>query len=765
MELKGKGKLFVAVATDALLNKIGVPLIGKMAVISDMAARLFRMGELQHLVGKVYPSDSAETKDGQKTNEPALAVGAMVDYGEVMAYGGEDPTRAPNAEDRLIQAIFGGRAVPAMTYDLRDPGVVTRAGVSDLPYYSCLDCGQGFAALAGETPFPCQCGGEIMEHDKAYGRYNVVEYDVLVTKPVGAGDRLVFPEAATDAVISAILPFSQMPRVGQRRVDLLLSPDHPLASGLSGAGNIHVKRSQFGQSQCGALLAERTTLRIEDKLSVCHMARRRYQVDWLPLPVDGFIRPAGVTAEDMTLLFAAGYRQTVAEINRLKVGDVQICETIIRGDPLPEPPILQTLWAVDATLRAMAVQPLYLTAGGGTKLLGELTTEVVTGIILKPMTTAEIRAQSSGEVTQAMTINYRTFKPERGGLFCERVFGPVKDWECYCGRYKGSQYKDKICDRCGVKVTRKEVRWRRFGHINLPKPVLHPLTRVKLEAIPVLPPGLRPMDRQPSGSWVTSDVNDLYRRLVSQANRLRKISEVGAPARVLDHGYRVLQEEVDRLFNNQAQKRPRVGAHNRRLISVSGSLKWQLDRLVNHPVGFSATGVAVPDATLAKNQIGLPFLLLAELFRSHVIREWVVLGEAEGSERPSIKQCGRLLWEDSMPDDDLFRLAFTNAIKSYPLVVLSEAHQAATLYPVLMEGEAIRLHPETAQQFGVAFTGDRVVIHLPLSEAAKEEARWLVPLDECPSRVIELSSEAFLSFVESGQPLSLTDLGRALLGL
>src|SRR5881397_1077178 len=455
-----------------------------------------------------------------------------------------------------------------------------------------------------------------------------------------------------------------------------------------------------------------------------------------------------------------------------------------------------------------------------------------------------IRGWSHGEVTKPETINYRSFKPERDGLFCEKIFGPVKDWECNCGKYKRIRYRGVICDRCGVEVTQAKVRRERLGHINLAVPVSHiwyfkavpsrighlldmsirDLERVlyyesyvviepgtsglkkkqlisedeyyeltqdetitltakmgaeairdllqeidldelsaelraiaKIEnsvqrkketlkrlriveafrqsgnrpewmilgVIPVLPPDLRPLVPLEGGRFATSDLNDLYRRVINRNNRLKKLIDIKAPEVILRNEKRMLQEAVDALFDNGRRSRAVRGQGNRPLKSLSDMLKGKQGRfrqnLLGKRVDYSGRSVIVVGPELKLNQCGLPKNMALELFKPFIIRQLVERGLAH-----NIKSAKRYVERVSPEVWDVLE----EVIKDHPVLL----NRAPTLHrlgiqgfePVLVEGKAIRIHPLVCQAFNADFDGDQMAAHVPLSFEAQIETSLLM---------------------------------------
>ncbi len=455
----------------------------------------------------------------------------------------------------------------------------------------------------------------------------------------------------------------------------------------------------------------------------------------------------------------------------------------------------------------------------------------------------KIREWSYGEVTKPETINYRTLRPERDGLFCEKIFGPTKDFECACGKYKRVRYKNIICDRCGVEVTRSKVRRERMGHIELATPVSHiwffkgvpsrmglvldmsprdleevlyfvsyvvidkgnaPLenkqtlsekeyrayyekygtgfkvgmgaeaikellkkvdlakdiaeiekelegaqgqkrTRLLkrldvldafyksgnkpewmiMDCIPVIPPELRPMIQLDGGRFATSDLNDLYRRVINRNNRLKKLIDLGAPGIIIQNEKRMLQEAVDALFDNGRRGRSVTGAGNRPLKSLSSMLKGKQGRfrqnLLGKRVDYSGRSVIVVGPSLKMYQCGIPKEMALELFKPHVIHGLVSKDIAH-----NIKAAKRLIDNH----DPVVWDVVEEVIKEHPVML----NRAPTLHrlgiqafePILVGGKAIRLHPLVCTAFNADFDGDQMAVHVPLSEEAKAEARLLM---------------------------------------
>ncbi len=456
----------------------------------------------------------------------------------------------------------------------------------------------------------------------------------------------------------------------------------------------------------------------------------------------------------------------------------------------------------------------------------------------------KVREWSHGEVKKPETINYRTLKPEKDGLFCEKIFGPTKDWECHCGKYKRVRYKGIVCDRCGVEVTTSKVRRERMGHIELAAPVAHiwyfkgipsrvallldisPRSLEKviyfssyivtdkgtsdlqkyqvinekefheteekfgrgsfkaemgaeaiqkllkeididklseklkkeigkaseqkkaklvkrldtvesfrmsgnkpewmvMNVVPVIPPEIRPMVQLDGGRFATSDLNDLYRRVINRNNRLKRLLELGAPEIIVRNEKRMLQESVDALIDNGRRGRPVTGAGNRALKSLSDMLKGKQGRfrqnLLGKRVDYSGRSVIVVGPELKIYQCGLPKEMAVELFKPFVMRELVGRGIAH-----NIKNAKRMVEKQKAEIWDILE----EVIQDHPVML----NRAPTLHrlgiqafqPILVEGRAIKLHPLVCTAFNADFDGDQMAVHVPLTPEAIAEARFLM---------------------------------------
>src|SRR5437870_424852 len=355
----------------------------------------------------------------------------------------------------------------------------------------------------------------------------------------------------------------------------------------------------------------------------------------------------------------------------------------------------------------------------------------------------KIRSWSYGEVKKPETINYRTFKPERDGLFCAKIFGPVKDYECLCGKYKRLKHRGVICEKCGVEVTLAKVRRERMGHIELASPVAHiwflkslpsrmgmvldmtlrDIERVLyFEAFVVTDPALTPLD---GGRFATSDLNDLYRRVINRNNRLKRLLELKAPDIIVRNEKRMLQEAVDSLLDNGRRGKAMTGANKRPLKSLADMIKGKGGRfrqnLLGKRVDYSGRSVIVVGPQLKLHQCGLPKLMALELFKPFIFNKLETMGLAT-----TIKAAKKMVESQEPVVWDILE----EVIREHPVML----NRAPTLHrlgiqafePVLIVGKAIQLHPLACTAFNADFDGDQMAVHVPLSLEAQMEARTLM---------------------------------------
>lgn len=381
---------------------------------------------------------------------------------------------------------------------------------------------------------------------------------------------------------------------------------------------------------------------------------------------------------------------------------------------------------------------------------------------ISPLSKSAILAESHGEVRNPETINYRTLRPEKDGLFCEKIFGPERDYECGCGKYLGKEYKGTICDRCGVKVTTSKVRGERMGHIKLTTSVVHPYFRghladilgipeeefnnviyyyhensnirdiqnlkdkiskeskesnMILDSILVLPPDKRPIFYLETGAFASSDVNDSYRRVINRNLRLKKLKELDAPKPIIRSELRMLQQTIDTLFFNEQATHPVLGANDKPLVSLTGSLINELKNFWKNTCDYSGKAVVVSNPKLEKNQCELPERVLIELYQPLIIHYLKKAGVAD-----TIVGARRAIEKKKEP---AVKQALDKAILSRPIVV-TYSSKATAFYPKIGEIDALSLTPGACRNLDLKMNGKEISFHLPLSELAVKEAQSLV---------------------------------------
>ena len=565
-------------------------------------------------------------------------------------------------------------------------------------------------------------------------------------------------------------------------------------------------------------------------------------------PLGGKAQFGGQRFGEMEVWALEGYgaAYTLQELLTVKSDDVtgrtRVYEGIVKGEPALEPETPESFNVLIKELHSLCLNVKLEKVHEEKKKIKDSNRSDVISISIA--SGQDIKGWSNGEVKKPETINYRTFKPERDGLFCERIFGPSRDWECYCGKYKSIKHKGIVCDRCGVEIIHSKVRRDRMGHINLAAPVSHiwffkstpsrignlldmslrnlervlyyedyvvidpgdtPLKKKQLlsdeeyqryqeqypnrfqagmgagaireflkeidldklykemikelqlspsrqkrlrlikrlkiveafrhsknkpdwmilDTVPVLPPDLRPLVPLEGGRFATSDLNDLYRRVINRNNRLRRLLELSAPEIIIRNEKRMLQEAVDALFDNGRHGRPVLGAGNRPLKSLSDMLKGKQGRfrqnLLGKRVDYSGRSVIVIGPDLKLHQCGLPKQMALELFEPFIIKVLKERGYVH-----SIKSAKRMVEKVKPEVWDIL----DEVIKGHPVLL----NRAPTLHrlgiqafePVLIEGKAIRIHPFVCTAFNADFDGDQMAVHVPLSLEAQMESRLLI---------------------------------------
>ncbi len=584
--------------------------------------------------------------------------------------------RVPNdnkgftAADMLFHSIFGEPATherdASLYWEALDPGQVISARLLARRRYQCSHCGDVGLYEKGTTcPY---CGGRLTGRTKdnlPQGMAIQVEVEAVIRRPLRVGDVLVDDQGCR-AVVARIVRRSEVPAGMGKRVAIWAHPDSPLSARLPRKGKHHPRQ--------GEIPLRKATLRQEDKLVARGCGGAYGLISHTPLIIrDSFRSAQKLERKTVHALLRAGFRHNLAEMLTIKsdaiAGRLQAYEALVKGEDVaiafPESGnrLIQML-------RALGLVAVLRTADGDELALDQATRAEDLSLQVRLANSRDVRSWSFGEVKKPETLNYRTYRPEKDGLFCERIFGPERDWECACGKYRGMKHKGTVCDRCGVTVLSSGVRRERMGHVELAVPVVHTwflrhepglaallgldqeslnqtayhqrravtdpgstelsagqlLTEEEYErararhgadsfradvgadairkllrrlcpgreeglvfdALPVLPPDWRPLVLLDDGNFATSDLNDLYRRVINQNNRLKKLIELDAPPAILCNEKALLQRSVDGLFDNGNSDRPVLGSNKRALKSLSEILTSNVTDLDEKSVEYCA---------------------------------------------------------------------------------------------------------------------------------------------------------------------------------
>lgn len=773
-----------------------------------------------------------------------VKVGTQVRCGDVLVSKLAPKSKVElSAEEKLLHAILG-KGVPqdmrndSLEYTYLDPGQVVSVQLKARKRGQCSQCGDVFA---GDEKCP-HCSGPLEnvqsdEFQKKAVRMEVA-IEVMICRNLAAGDVLE-DDQGNHVVVAQIVPEPQ----AEPPIDMWVHPDSRLAARLQRREIVHHESCRVDH-----LEFRKTTLRLEDKVRA--RATGPYSLI-AQMPLGKYFPGQLVRQDTAQALFLAGYRQNLLEMLTIKSDAVEgrrlANEASLKGKDIPWG-VPESTYNLASYLKALGiilrlsnrrgdvVQPVELDEGADPRQ--ELLLEFAGA------SAADIRGWSFGEVKKSETLNYRTYRPESDGLFCERIFGPEKDWECACGKYRGMKHKGTVCDQCGVKITTTIVRRRRMGHIELAAPMVHSwfltadaglarlldmsredlgklvdyrafvvtdpgstgLTRkqllnqsehdslrekhgpdafkagmggeavrqllraenpacnnldwIVLETIPVLPPDLRPLVLLSNGNFATSDLNDLYLRLINRNNVIKKLVQLKAPGDIIANEKRVLQECVDSLFDNRSMRSPIQGDNHKRLVSLTDLLIPTLRELGEKRTDYSARGVVIPDSTLkAGTAVGLPAAVVQVLFKLWATRLTHSLGKAS-----SIK--GAAKWLDQQGQSPQCLDLYRQVLSGHPVLVIADTQRFVGLQPVIVEGEVIRLHPDDAKKLGILFDGEQITVHVPLSRTAVEELSDPRPNPDTSSILGELNPNSLVDQLAIGHHCHrLTPYERVLLGI
>ena len=774
--LDGKAKLnVVRVAAEKL--DLFPQLIGNAVIVSDRAVRehLLTSAPTVCLIHDFYDqgkktarlvgdSKFLSEQDRQTIDDRGLVKsGTEVSSGAVLAAAvGFVPDTKKTPDEKILSAIFDfGRITTerdcSVRYNLGDPGMVTQVRL----------------LTDREDHLPANVAWR-------------VEVELVVRRELRVGDILSL-DNRTEVTIAAIRPAAEMAYLFRRSpVDCLAGPD--LMFTLRGYGflrhRLEKRWSNWVKTTGEVIRVAKKTRQVEDKLE-CHSTGRYSLLNQQPFGSwPNSAQP--VPWPMIESLLKAGYPENVRELLTIKadaVDDrVEVYEALVKGQPVP----LGVPWSTKRLGHIFRALGFELQIAGDSSSLSVM-----------PMSDNDRRTRSRGQVKKPEMINYRTYRMEPDGLFCERIFGPKRDWECRCGKYCGSKFKGMICDKCGVLVTTSRVRRNWFGHIELAKSVVHPWFLLKIaellgleftalselvfssdenqngvdevvmrlralevntngliiNTLLVLPPDLRPLIQLENGQFATSDINDLYRRVINRCQRLSKLVELKASSVIIAYETQMLQAAVSRVIDNLARAQPILGNDDRPLFSLKEELVCAVKNVRNKRSDFSAKAVVIPDATIMRGVIGLPLVMAIQLFQPRLVR---ALKEAQLAD--TIKGANRLL--EKFPDqvrDLIERIAGAEKV-----LVVTLDYQPIGLLATIRDGEVLRLNPEDARTLGLPFDNSQLRIYAPLRQAAKDELTNPQPLADVSSN---LDLDHLLAAAVNGDIIELTPVDRILLGI
>lgn len=708
-------------------------------------------------------------------SDGVITMGAAVERGDVLVGKVRPvPPAAMTAEEKVLKVIFNCPANlrnASLLYPFRDPGVVL--------------------AVYKDGP--------------ANGSRGIsVVVEVAVRRALQVGDELTDKEGHV-LTVAAIRPACAMPTFGGTPVDILVAPEAAVNACFKTSGALGLGDRGAGRTRGAEMLLEKRSGQSDVGVQARASADAVSLVTAQPVAEGDLGSDLGVSWEEAQAIARAGYTQNLRELLSVKSDGGSRARgatylALVRPQEGREvsavPEAFRQFWAV---LKGMGIAPA----------LRQEDEKV--SLALSPALPAQALSWSKGEVVTPETISDRSGQPVAGGLFCERMFGSLRERTCSCGGYHGRSSLGKVCPCCGVRVTGAGLRRKRFGHLHLSAPVLLygyrefvagvlgwtkdeldrvlqcedtqtavrppaergasfvaeelaargvPPDGIVTDILSVIPPVYRPIVENPQGpGMVSADLNFLYECIIVRSQTLKKLEEVRAPAIIRASARRQLQEAVDALFVNRVLQNPVLSENNRPLRSLADHLEDVLDRQGRKHVEYVARGVVVPDATMPRGTMGIPVPaardLLAPLAAHALIKQQCV---------STLKAAKRLLAQGPLSEvrEAVSLAAGTRKV----LAVTSGCHVASFALSVTEEGEALRLHPDDARALGLAFRGERLTLHLPIGPAACAELAKpaLEPLADVTSVLKGLTWQAIAQAAWSRTPISLTSFDALLLG-
>lgn len=829
--LDGAAKVLVVAAKKPLFPEV----TGNAVVVSDRLVRDDLFTSAPVFVHQVAFHNWREGRDELSRDIPGLPVekaaemlaaldrrgiitcGSTVRYGDLLV-GKVSPINPDDLtdEEKMLHALFGradrDKNDESLYYRLRDPGVACKVELLAWHRYRCASCGD--VPWYPPDPLTCRfCNSPLTDYQSddassGGGVMYVVKVDVVIRRKLCAGD-VLRDGKGNEFTVARIVRESDMPHFEQEGVDVLVAADSSVAVHLHRKGVLRRQRRWF-KTHGDRMRLEKVTLQSSEKM-VYRGWGPQHWFTYLPTSSDTVSPGQKVNEAMLKALVRDGYRANAREMLSIKAdspeGRTAAYEALVKGESVSfgMPDTTTRLWAM---LKALCFVPRLLDGVSSEVNVSADAGTIATSLALQGMSTAQVRALSFGQVKSANTFNNRTRRAEKDGLFCERIFGPERDWECICGKYRGMRYKGMLCDKCGVKVAHSRVQRGRFGHIELAMPVVHPwyinevsdvlgltpemvekvlsydeeldaplITKkgplaikecleqkgvntdyVVLEAVPVLPAGLRPLVLKVDGNWYTHDCTDLYRRVINRSNRLAKLLQLDAPLVIIESEHRMLQGTVAALFANEVISRPVLTEQNNPLHSLRWELTHLLGQVCEKRVDYSGKMVAIPNPELQHSTVGVPVEALYDLYQPLVIKELKARGPAD-----TIRSAMKLI--DREPHRPDVQEALARAMANRPLLLVTEGQKKGAFQPVITKGEALQFHPDDASRLGVRFAGEQVMLHLPLSYVAIAELCETHLCEDMSSTLLNLNPDNLPQMVLNQSLLALKPLDKIILGI
>ncbi|MDO8582241.1 MAG: hypothetical protein Q7S16_05215 [bacterium] len=718
-----------------------------------------------------------------------------------------------NAEEGLLFSIFGGKGRlmqdTSLSYDYRDSGMVCGVDVKALCRAFCVTCGDLILTKDRKTCPHCKAKLERIFHDELPSDVTaIVTIDVMIRRELIVGDVLQ-DNKENSIVVARIVPQKDMPRFHEKPVDVLL------CHGTSSSA-IPLHRQSY-DDRLGSMLGDhltlkKITLQQEEKASV--RSTGRYSLEGMPMGGVDLVHGQWITRETAQEMVRVGFPTALRELLSIKsdaaVGRYNAYVAMVDGKPV-QLELPDTTRRIDAFLRCLCLDPMLHMADGRTIPLRNATCmEDGVSVSLRRASSDTIRSWSSGHVTErGAFMEDSDLKPREGGLYCKRIFGPTEDYECGCGRRWSPRYDNRICNVCGIAIEERcQRRLFRFGHIDLVLPVIHPwhfpfiaetigwteeqveecihfvgdgntldpnagplaiqrileergvdTTGIVLSVLPVLPQEVRPWVITADGNIAISDTTTLYRALIDMNGKLCTLLRDGGSEREITELHASLQVGTKWLFDNRNDDTPLCyEGTNKPYFSINEELFRAIEYTGQKRVDYSACGIVIPDSELPRGTIGLPRSMAQELQSAFLVKELKLAGETE-----TIR--GAITLMNQEPSPQSVQQALQRTALTRPVLIVTNEQRVQSFEQRVIDGEVVRMHPEDAKALGINFGGEKIMIHLPLSEEAVQELRNPKPFPDTSSMLLKLDRNAVLNVLQTQKAFALEPFDRVLLGI